>query len=216
MEWFKTLKVGTKLIAGFLLVSIIGGIIGIQGILKSAQINDLAKVMYERETVGLRHVAEANIQLIAANRSIQNAILSHTTEERDSNLRALNERMTRIYKELATAENTFVTEQGKQLVQEKLEDAEAAWQGQSTWGDLRNMEGQFLAKNGSLSSNMQTACLHRMLPPAKRKLLRRARKEDTVRGTNLWLTRDAKGLIHETEPDGRPSWILTNEPQAPQ
>lgn len=117
MEWFKTLKVGTKLIAGFLLVSIIGGIIGIQGILKSAQINDLAKVMYERETVGLRHVAEANIQLIAANRSIQNAILSHTTEERDSNLRALNERMTRIYKELATAENTFVTEQGKNLLQ---------------------------------------------------------------------------------------------------
>ncbi|EXU80660.1 methyl-accepting chemotaxis protein [Comamonas aquatica DA1877] len=125
MEWFKTLKVGTKLIAGFLLVSIIGGIIGIQGILKSAQINDLAKVMYERETVGLRHVAEANIQLIAANRSIQNAILSHTTEERDSNLRALNERMTRIYKELATAENTFVTEQGKNLLQNTRQAVQA-------------------------------------------------------------------------------------------
>lgn len=125
MEWFKTLKVGTKLIAGFLLVSIIGGIIGIQGILKSAQINDLAKVMYERETVGLRHVAEANIQLIAANRSIQNAILSHTTEERDSNLRALNERMTRIYKELATAENTFVTEQGQNLLQNTRQAVQA-------------------------------------------------------------------------------------------
>jgi methyl-accepting chemotaxis protein len=125
MEWFKTLKVGTKLIAGFLLVSIIGGIIGIQGILKSAQINDLAKVMYERETVGLRHVAEANIQLIAANRSIQNAILSHTTEERDSNLRALNERMTRICKELATAENTFVTEQGKNLLQNTRQAVQA-------------------------------------------------------------------------------------------
>lgn len=125
MEWFKTIKVGTKLIAGFLLVSIIGGIIGIQGILKSAQINDLAKVMYERETVGLRHVAEANIQLIAANRSIQNAILSHTTEERDSNLRALNERMTRIYKELATAENTFVTEQGQNLLQNTRQAVQA-------------------------------------------------------------------------------------------
>lgn len=125
MEWFKTLKVGTKLIAGFLLVSIIGGIIGIQGILKSAQINDLAKVMYERETVGLRHVAEANIQLIAANRSIQNAILSHTTEERDSNLRALNERMTRIYKELATAENTFVTEQGQNLLKNTRQAVQA-------------------------------------------------------------------------------------------
>lgn len=125
MEWFKTLKVGTKLIAGFLLVSIIGGIIGIQGILKSAQINDLAKVMYERETVGLRHVAEANIQLIAANRSIQNAILSHTIEERDSNLRALNERMTRIYKELATAENTFVTEQGQNLLKNTRQAVQA-------------------------------------------------------------------------------------------
>ncbi len=105
----------------------------------------------------------------------------------------------------------FVTDNGKQLVREKLDDAEAAWQGHSTWGNLRNMEGQFLAKNGSLSSFMQTACLRQMLPPAKRKLLRITRKEDTV---SLWLTRDNLGLIRETEPDGRPSWILTSEPQA--
>ena len=35
MEWFRNLKVGSKLIVGFLVVAFIGAIIGIQGELKS-------------------------------------------------------------------------------------------------------------------------------------------------------------------------------------
>ena len=116
MEWFKNLKVGAKLIGGFLLVAAIGAVIGIQGILKSSQMNDMATVMYERETVGLRHAAEANIQLLAVARSIRTAILSNSTEDRARHLLEMNERMQRVYAELAAAEITFVTEQGKALV----------------------------------------------------------------------------------------------------
>lgn len=43
---FNDVKVGTKLISGFLVVALIGGTIGMAGILKSSEINDLATDMY--------------------------------------------------------------------------------------------------------------------------------------------------------------------------
>ena len=76
MEWFRNLKVGSKLIGGFLVVAFIGAIIGIQGVLKSSQMNDMASAMYESEALGLSYVAEANVQLQAANRAIRSAMLS--------------------------------------------------------------------------------------------------------------------------------------------
>ena len=82
MNWLNNMKVSVKLVGGFLIVAVIGGIIGIVGIVKAGHINDMASVMYERETVGLRHAAEANIQLLAAGRSIRSAMLSYTEEDR--------------------------------------------------------------------------------------------------------------------------------------
>ena len=48
------MKVGTKLIAGFLAVAVIGAIIGVLGIVKTSELSDLARLMYEREMVGAR------------------------------------------------------------------------------------------------------------------------------------------------------------------
>lgn len=120
MEWFKSLKVGPKLIGGFLIVAAIGAIIGIQGILKSSQINDMATVMYTREMIGLRHAAEANIQLLAATRSIRSAILSYSAEDRARHLKERDDRVKRVYTELAEAEKTFFTEQGKALLNDTV------------------------------------------------------------------------------------------------
>lgn len=89
MEWFKNLKVGTKLIGGFLIVAAIGGFIGVNGILKSSQISDMATVMYTREMIGMRHAAEANIQLLAATRSIRSAILSFSAEDRNRHIKGM-------------------------------------------------------------------------------------------------------------------------------
>ena len=82
MEWFKRQKIGTKLICGFMLVALIGAFIGLQGILKAAQMNELATRMYEREATGIRHSAESNIQFMAANRAIRNAILATSSADR--------------------------------------------------------------------------------------------------------------------------------------
>ena len=118
MNWLANLKVGTKLIGGFLIVAAIGGIIGIQGILKAGQINDIATQMFERETIGLHHAAEANIQLLAATRAIRSAVLAFTEEDRAQHLKELEQRFKNAETEMNETEKRFATPAGKALVAE--------------------------------------------------------------------------------------------------
>jgi methyl-accepting chemotaxis protein len=116
MNAFNNAKVATKLIGGFLVVAAIGAVIGISGIIKSAQISDLASQMYERETVGLRHVAEANTHLLAIGRNVRSAILATTNEERSSQIAGVERRLKSMDEELDKGEVTFVTAEGKAMV----------------------------------------------------------------------------------------------------
>lgn len=104
-----------------MVVAFIGAIIGVQGIWKSSQMNDMATTMYEKEILGLSSVAEANVQLLAANRSIRSAILSYTQEDRERHIKERDDRIQRIYKELKEAEAHFVTEKGKALLAQSMQ-----------------------------------------------------------------------------------------------
>ena len=57
MNAFNRLKVGTQLVLGFVLVALIGAFIGVEGILKTGQMHDLADQMYTKETTGLRRAS---------------------------------------------------------------------------------------------------------------------------------------------------------------
>ncbi|MBB2775410.1 UNVERIFIED_ORG: methyl-accepting chemotaxis protein [Comamonas terrigena] len=118
MSVFTRWSVGTKLTVGFLAVAAIAALIGLQGILKAGEINDLASVMYERETVGLRQAAEANIQLLAATRSLRSALLSSSHEDRESHLNEMTQRLADTQKELQAVEKSFNRPEGKALLQE--------------------------------------------------------------------------------------------------
>ena len=118
MDWFRNLKIGQKLIGGFLIVAAIGAVIGLQGIWKASEMNDMAATMYQNETMGLSYVAEANTQVIAAGRAIRGAILAYSTEIRDRHLQELEERLRIAYRELDAAERTFVRPGGKALLNE--------------------------------------------------------------------------------------------------
>ena len=120
VQWFRNLRVGSRLIGGFLIVAGIGALIGFNGIQKSSQINDLAQLMYEREITGMLHAAEANIHLIAAGRAMRSAVLSSTEEERTSHLQSLASRFSRAHSELASAGPYFATDAGKALAREAV------------------------------------------------------------------------------------------------
>lgn len=118
MEWVKNLKVGSKLIGGFLIVAAIGGVIGLQGIWKASEINDMATVLYDRETLGLSHVAEANVQLMAASRSIRSAILTYEMADRERHLQERAARVKNVYEELNQAAPLFYSESGRKLLEQ--------------------------------------------------------------------------------------------------
>ena len=113
MNWFTHMKVGSKLALGFLAVSLIGAVIGVLGILKTAQLSDLATAMYEREMVGAQHIGAANLALIEATRSIRSAILSGTEQDRSRHLQDMQKRIDDSKTALNGAEKTFFTPAGK-------------------------------------------------------------------------------------------------------
>lgn len=118
MNWLEKMKVSSKLIGGFMVVAAIGAVIGTMGLLKAGEINGMAATMYARETVGLRHSAEANIQLLAAARSIRSALLAYSEEDRERHLKEMAQRFDHLKQSLNESEKLFVRQAGKDLVAE--------------------------------------------------------------------------------------------------
>ncbi|MGO0792054.1 methyl-accepting chemotaxis protein [Herbaspirillum seropedicae] len=116
MNWFTNLKVSHKLIGGFMIVALIGATIGTFGIIKAGQINDLATEMYELQVVGLRHSAQATLDLSSSNRAIRTAILAESPAEREASLNDLTKRLDNTTLALNETEQRFVTPEGKALV----------------------------------------------------------------------------------------------------
>ena len=140
MDWLRRQKVGTKLVCGFLLVSLIGAFVGLQGILKAAQLNQLASLMYEREATGIRHASEANIQFLAAASAIRSAILTASLEERQQYLSELDEHLATVRSEMAKAENTFANAEDKSLFNHVL-DVQAEYE-QNIKDVIRRLDGE--------------------------------------------------------------------------
>ena len=140
MQWFHNLKVGTKLISGFLIVATIGALIGIQGIWRAAQMNEMTRTLYQNETMGLSHAAEARTQVIAAGRAIRGALLGYTMEIRDRHVQELQQRLDLAYAALEQAESTFVRPAGKAQLQAAREAIQEFERETLRMQDLLNQE----------------------------------------------------------------------------
>ena len=125
MNGFHNLKVGSKLIGGFLVVAIIGAIIGIQGIWQAAQINQMSKLMYERETTGIMRMAQANVRLMGAGRAIRSALLTYSEQDSAYHLQERRTRMDDVLRELDAVRAQFVTEDGGALLEDAIDAVKA-------------------------------------------------------------------------------------------
>ena len=76
MNWFYNLKIRTKLIAAFIVVALIAGVIGYLGITNMRTINDLLKNMYNDRLLAIQDVANANMQAIYQNRAVYAHVIS--------------------------------------------------------------------------------------------------------------------------------------------
>ena len=107
MNWFTHMKVGSKLVLGFLVVSLIGAVIGVLGIVKAGQLSDLASLMYQREMVGSEKIAIANLDMVEATRSLRSALLSDTEQNRSRHLQDMQSRLDKTKEGLVSAQSAF-------------------------------------------------------------------------------------------------------------
>jgi methyl-accepting chemotaxis protein len=82
MAWFSGLKVRTRLLAVFFLMSAITAVVGLTGIENMATMSALSNDMYQREVLGLSQVKEAGLEVSATVRAEKNLLLASTAEQR--------------------------------------------------------------------------------------------------------------------------------------
>ncbi|VXB18894.1 methyl-accepting chemotaxis protein [Massilia sp. 9I] len=115
---FARFKVGTKIISGFLFLTVLGATVAAVGLFNLAKMNTLAERMYEQELLGLSYIKEANINLIYVGRARGNYLLSTTAQERQTNLDNIGKYMAAIKDYLGKAQPLFVTDEAKRLFAE--------------------------------------------------------------------------------------------------
>ncbi|MDO9141415.1 MAG: methyl-accepting chemotaxis protein [Methylobacter sp.] len=120
-----TMKVGTRLIIGFLLVAILTAVTGAVGITNMGKINTAADDLYQKELLGVSYIKEANINLIYQARATRNYLLAQSTPGVDAApyLLAVEKYREGVRDNINKARPLFYTEQGK----EKMAELESAY-----------------------------------------------------------------------------------------
>ena len=116
MKWFNNMKIGSKLLLGFAVVTLITAIVGIFGLYNMDTINSMANKMYENELRGISFLKEANVNIIASNRAEKNAILAANASERHEYVQQIIDYDKKARKLFKKAEPLITSKEGKEIV----------------------------------------------------------------------------------------------------
>jgi len=118
MQWFNNLKIGTKLLASFILVALIAGVIGFIGIKKIHQIDDADTKLYEKVTVPLGDIGEVATVFQRMRVNSRDLITAATLEEKQKFANRIKELREINNKNVADFEKTILTDEGRKLFEE--------------------------------------------------------------------------------------------------
>ena len=113
MKFIDDMKVGTKLLVGFIAVAVITAIVGTVGVRNMSTINGMADEMYATELMGVSYIKEANIDLIYISRETRNLLLASTTGQRQKFLSAINSYKSELAANLQKARRLMKTDKEK-------------------------------------------------------------------------------------------------------
>jgi methyl-accepting chemotaxis protein len=112
---FSNIKIGVRLITGFVLVAAISVIVGLIGISNAGKIDEMADAMYTQDLIGLSLIKEANIDLISIGRARSNYLLATSQEERQKHLASINKNSAAVKDNIEKAKPLFVTAKAKEV-----------------------------------------------------------------------------------------------------
>lgn len=112
------LKVGTKLLSAFIVVALIGAIVGGVGLIKIDQVGDADTKLYEKITVPLGYLADISINFQRTRINLRDAVASDDPKEEQ----AAKETVDKLRKEIGELsdkfEKTILTDEGRKLFAE--------------------------------------------------------------------------------------------------
>ncbi|AZG16222.1 methyl-accepting chemotaxis protein [Cupriavidus pauculus] len=115
MQWFNQLRVTTRLIAGFLVVSVIGAVIGLLGVVNMGRMAEWTGKIYNTDLQALKAVQDGNINLVYASRA-QIALLSASTMgERATEKEQIQKSLTAMETRVKSAKDSFASPEGQAL-----------------------------------------------------------------------------------------------------
>lgn len=121
MSWYNNMKIGLKLILGFLIVALIAGGIGLVGVINIKQIDALDTKLYEKMTVPLGEMVLVAESFQRMRGNVKDIILSTTPAQIADFEGRIKERNAEFNTNLLSFETTLLTEEGKK----KVEDIQA-------------------------------------------------------------------------------------------
>jgi methyl-accepting chemotaxis protein len=111
----ENLRIGPRLIAAFMVLILISIVIGAVGLYGAGKIDGKAEDLYNMELMGLSHIKEANIKLIAIGRARANFLLATSEAERDKHLQSIKHSSIAALESVEKAQPLFVSERAKTI-----------------------------------------------------------------------------------------------------
>lgn len=122
MRWYNNMKIGMKLILGFLMVALIAGGIGVVGVINLQKIEELDTKLYEKMTVPLGEMILVAESFQRMRGNIKDVILATTPEQVADFEQRIKDRNLEFDTNLKSFETTLLTEDGKTLVAQVISD----------------------------------------------------------------------------------------------
>ncbi|NTV78564.1 MAG: hypothetical protein HGA25_05340, partial [Clostridiales bacterium] len=115
MSWFNNLKIGFKLIMGFMLVAIIAGAVGLVGIINLQQTNEKYTKLYDNYGIPLTDIAHVAISFQQLRVCLRNIVMEEDLDAKEKIVVQINDYETVLYDSLEVYEATLQTENSKAL-----------------------------------------------------------------------------------------------------
>jgi PAS domain S-box-containing protein len=123
MKSIKDMKIGTRLLAAFIIVGAIIAVIGAMGISNMGKLADANDAAYKSETLGVGYLKQSSVDLVEVDRAAKNLMLASNADEREQYKAAVEAYEGLVDDDLNKAAATVQTDKGKAL----LKQVQDAW-----------------------------------------------------------------------------------------
>jgi len=125
MQWFNNLKIGTKLISGFIIVALIAVTIGLVGIKEINVLDDNGGKLYEKITVPMGEMADISISFQRIRINMRDLVETNDKQEKAQILETIKKLREQIGEKQAAFEKTILTDEGRKLFEDFKANREA-------------------------------------------------------------------------------------------